>query len=88
MRKFLLAATIVLLSSPALGGDGVVGDPVGVGCLGEGAVVFNITWADFQDQYAPDEDGDGAPDYFLLWIQGQFNPTSDKTPCDLVNGGD
>lgn len=57
---------------------GLGGPPLGAGCLGGGVVIFNITEDAFRAQYG----GKG------LWLEGDFDETTDETPCDRLPGGD
>lgn len=52
-------------------------EPTGACCLGRGVVLYAVTQADCQ-----------VNDSGYIWIQGNFDPTADVTPCDLMPGGD
>ena len=79
------------------------GPILGTGCIGPGqgrdgigplAIFFaadgtlGISWAEFQANYAPDEDRDGIPDIILMWVPRLGDPTTEKTPCDEIGGFD
>lgn len=72
---------IMMLAAAVVRGDGPPPAPTGVCCLGGGmAPIFDITEADCRLQ--------ADPGSTLPWIEGDFDPTTDKTPCDMLPGGD
>lgn len=71
---FFLCLSAAFMAVRTSGAD--PGEPTGAYCMGPAGVIFDITEADARDI------GGG------IWIQGDFLPTDDVSPCDLLPGGD
>lgn len=84
VRAHRVIAGIVGLGILILGVMAAHGDPppppvgaTGACCSGLGEVAYAVTQAECTEISAS-----------AIWVRGEFDPTDDETPCDLLPGGD
>ena len=96
MKNRIIVAALLAVVAVAMGDDppppGPQLDPIGACCLGpDMGVIVDITQAECALQ--PNAHDDGVPPLTRrerggLWVQGDFSETDDRSPCNILPGGD